>query len=273
MDDLAGQTAVVTGAASGIGSALARAFAAEGMRVVCADIDFDGAVATVAELEGTDSVAVGCDVSQFDDVEVVAATHPETGVLCLNAGVFQGGLAWERPLDDWQWVLDVNVWGVIHGIKAFVPRMIERGLRGHVVITASMAGHVATPGSAPYTASKFAAYAIAECLAHDLAMANADVGVSVLCPNVVSTEIHRAERNRPGGATEQTADASFVHDALRDAIDRIGADPSDVARRVVDAVRHDQFLVLTDDGDAEQIRRHADALCALQLPAIGRFGF
>ena len=142
-----------------------------------------------------------CDVSDADAVEALAATTYErfgaAHLVCANAGVFQGGISWERSVEDWQWVLGVNLWGVIHAVKAFVPRMIEGGDEGHVVVTSSMAGLACAAFSGPYQTSKFGAYAVAESLAHDLRASGIPIGVSALCPGAVNTRIAGSTRNRP----------------------------------------------------------------------------
>src|SRR6202011_913903 len=159
-------------------------------------------------------------------------------VVCNNAGVFQGGLLWQRSDADWEWTLGVNVYGIIHGIRSFVPRMLAQGGDGHVVNTASMAGLVTAAYSGPYTTSKFAAVALSESLAHDLRAVGASIGVSVLCPSAVNTRIAESTRNRATTvATEAEApDAHFVEQALRD-LTSGGLDPGTVAGMVVDAIR------------------------------------
>jgi NAD(P)-dependent dehydrogenase (short-subunit alcohol dehydrogenase family) len=174
--DLTGKTAVVTGAGSGIGRSLARRLAEEGMRVVLADVEEEALFTAVGELGG-DVVGMAADVTSFEDVEALAsmafATFGAVDVLCNNAGVFQGGLLWDCSDADFEWTLGVNLWGILHGIRAFVPRMLAAGTEGHVVNTISMAGLASTPFSGPYNVSKFAAMAATECLAHDLATTGA----------------------------------------------------------------------------------------------------
>jgi NADP-dependent 3-hydroxy acid dehydrogenase YdfG len=170
MEQLEGKVAVVTGAGSGIGQALVRRFAAEQMRVVAADIEAAALAATVDGLAGTSTFIA--DVADFDDVDALAEhayeTFGATDVLCNNAGVFAGGLMWERPPSDFAWTLGVNLWGILNGIRAFVPRMLAAGTAAHIVNTVSMAGICTNAFSGPYTVSKFAAQAATECLAHDL---------------------------------------------------------------------------------------------------------
>jgi NAD(P)-dependent dehydrogenase (short-subunit alcohol dehydrogenase family) len=198
---LGGKVAVVTGAGSGIGRELAVACAREGMNVVLADIDEPGMAATRAQFPDAAALQLRCDVSKAGELESLAAqTWQRFGACHLlfnNAGVAVTGPAWSAPLEDWKWVLDINLMGVVHGIRAFVPRMLEQGSEGHVVNTASVAGFLSLPGSAVYCVSKHAVVTLSECLLHDLKVAGAKIGVSVLCPAFVNTGIADSERHRP----------------------------------------------------------------------------
>jgi NAD(P)-dependent dehydrogenase (short-subunit alcohol dehydrogenase family) len=277
MDQLAGKVAVVTGAGSGIGRALALALSEEEVRVVVADVQDDALAKTMAQLAevGGDATAHVTDVSRYDDVTALAdhayATFGAVDVLCNNAGVFAGGVLWERPASDFEWALGVNLWGILHAARAFVPRMIEQGTEGHIVNTVSMAGLCTTPYTAAYDVSKFAALAATECLAHDLAMSGAPIKVSMLCPGSVDTEIGHAERNRPEHlAAAVTPDAEFVTQALVD-LNANGLDPTVVAGMVIDAVRAGRFFVPTNASHAPQMRERLDALLAGNLPPIPTF--
>lgn len=253
MEEIRGRVAVVTGAGSGIGRALAHCFASQGMSVVLADIDSDGLAATVAQLEvdGAEVLTVPTDVSDPVQVEALAeASFDRFGtvhVVCNNAGVGTPGLLWEFPVEEWRWILGVNLFGVVHGIRAFVPRLVEQG-EGHVVNTASTAGLISGPFAGPYSASKHAVVSISETLALDLQAIGSPVGVSVLCPGFVRTPILVNSANRrPAGPYDVPADTplgAFFH-AFSQMVDA-GMDPATVAAMVLDAIVSRRFYVLTD---------------------------
>jgi NAD(P)-dependent dehydrogenase (short-subunit alcohol dehydrogenase family) len=278
MRDHAGRTAVVTGAASGIGRSLARRFAHEKMTVGLADVErraLDEAAAEVGGLNDGNAIAVVTDVSDPEAVEALAArAFADCGavhVLCNNAGVFQGGLLWECTQSDFDWTLGVNLWGILHAARAFVPRMLERGDEAHIVNTVSMAGLATTAYCAPYEVSKFAAAAATECLAHDLASQGAPIKVSLLCPGSVDTEIARSRRNRPERfAGGQSAAAAFVEEALAGTTAG-GAQPDAVADLVLEAIREETFLVPTTGSYRRQILDRANALADRKLPPSASF--
>ncbi|HEX7166816.1 MAG TPA: SDR family NAD(P)-dependent oxidoreductase [Acidimicrobiales bacterium] len=256
MDALAGKVAVVTGAASGIGRATAEAFAREGMKVVLADVDETALGKAVAELgeAGHTVVGVPTDVSDGDAMVALAdRAVDELGgvhVVHLNAGVATGGPMWTLTERDWQWTLGVNLWGVIHGIRAFVPRLVEQG-EGHVVNTASMAGLTSAPFLGPYNVSKHGVVTLSETLHKELTMLGHGVGVSVLCPGWVNTGIGESSRNRPEALQNAATDGGAGADlgelgsgALKSILES-GLQPADVAAHVVDAVKSDRFYVLT----------------------------
>ena len=270
ISDLNGKTAVITGAGSGIGRALVQRCVEAGMKVVAADIEQDALDAT-CELAGGETLAVKTDVSDGVQVHRLAdrayEAFAEVHLVCNNAGVFQAGLLWERTVEDWEWVLGVNVWGIIHGIRAFVPRMIAQGVEGHVVNTASLAGIASNAFSGPYNVSKFAAVALSESLAHDLAATGATIGASVLVPGSVNTRIADSHRNRPSSLAPGMGaeDAAFVDKSLAD-MTSTGADPRHVADLVLGAVRSGQFVIPTTAGYDDQVRHRADALLRREAP-------
>lgn len=278
MERLEGATAVITGAASGIGRALARACGAAGMRVAAADIEagpLDETVTLVRDA-GAEAIGVRVDVADAASVRALAATvDRELGgadLLCNNAGVFAGGTIWSEPIADYEWVLGVNFYGILHGIQAFVPGMLERGRPGHVVNTVSAAGMFPSAFSAPYTASKFAAFAVTECLAGELAAAGAPIGVTVLCPGAVHTGIATSGRNRAddGDAPAPDPARDLVDEALADLTAR-GRPPEEVATMVLDAVRTGRYLQLTHDGYVGALRTRTDELLAGGVPVLPYF--
>jgi NAD(P)-dependent dehydrogenase (short-subunit alcohol dehydrogenase family) len=275
VQDFSGKTAVITGAAGGIGRGLAVAFAREGARVVAVDLDREGLDGTAALVRdaGVEVMVDVVDVRDGDGLAALAATVDDrfggTDVLCNNAGVFRGGVVWQSPIEDWEWVFSINLYGVIHGLRAFVPRMIAHGREAHIVNTASMAGLVATGMSGIYTVSKFAVEALSEVLANDLRNAGAPIGVSVLCPSSVATQIAASQRNRevvPGPVDDADAIEKILGDFCGQGIDPMGVGPM-----VVDAVRRGQFVIGTRDTLPEFVRVRAEALQRYELPPFQMF--
>jgi NAD(P)-dependent dehydrogenase (short-subunit alcohol dehydrogenase family) len=263
-----GKVAVVTGAGSGIGRAMVAHFVERGMSVAAADIDAAAAAETAA-LAGGDVISMGVDVSDAAAVEALAdAAYGEWGavhLLCNNAGVFQAGLSWQRSIEDWEWAFGVNLWGIIHGVKAFVPRMLAGGEDGHVVNTSSVAGFVAAPYSGPYNVSKVAAFSMSETLAHDLAAVGAGIGASVLCPSSIRTGIAHTDRLRPGGPSDEGDDAALVRDSLFQ-ITETGIDPAEVPPIVLAGIEAGDFLIATKPSYRAQIQTRYDALLERRLP-------
>lgn len=254
MKDFAGKVAVVTGAASGIGRALADRFAAAGMQVVLADVERQALAEACEELAATGArvLPVPTDVSQAGSVEALARAALDTfgavHVLCNNAGVATAGPTWEHTLADWQWLLGVNLWGVIHGVRTFVPIMLRQDTDCHVVNTASMAGLIAGPFMSMYNVAKFGVVALSETLHHELALQQAKVKVSVLCPGFVNTRIMDSERNRPAALVNATAvvppEAEVMQQAARQLL-AAGLPPARVAECVFEAIRDERLYVLT----------------------------
>ncbi len=263
MAHLEGKVAVVTGAASGIGRALAERFARERMKVVLADIE-EGPLAVARDAlakGGAEVIAVRTDVSRGEEVEALAQRTFEAfgtaHVVCNNAGVGVGGSAWQIDPADWNWILGVNLWGVVHGIRAFVPRMVEQE-EGHVVNTASIAGLTSAPGMSAYSATKHAVIAVSECLHHDLAVATGGkVRVSVVCPGWVRTNIADSERNRPPSLYPRASRAPSPRDRrIRESMKATiaaGIAPEDVAESVLRAIIENRFWVLTHPKTLEAV--------------------
>lgn len=251
MQNLEAKTALITGGASGIGFALARALLAEGANVVIADVDQAALDAAIPQLQASDAKVMGVkfDVTNRQEFARVAdEIEAEMGpvhILCNNAGVHRGGGLDAVAYDDWDWVLGVNIGGVVNGLQTFIKRMLAHGEEGHIVNTASMAGMVTGPGLGVYSASKFAVVGLTEALRLDLARTK--IGVSVLCPGMVSTNIFESERNRPDQfATEDegaNAAASEHTEVMKMLAAATGIAPDDVARCVIEGIKNDKFYL------------------------------
>lgn len=255
----AGQTAVITGAGSGFGLELARLGAAKGLNLVIADVQQDALDAAKAELKGLGAkvVALRSDVSRANDVEALATICQERfGVPHLvinNAGVAIGGLVWEHTTSDWEWVLGVNLWGVIHGVRVFTPLMLEAARKdpqwqGHIVNVASMAGLLNSPNMGAYNVSKHAVVSLTETLFQDLALVTDQVHASVLCPYFVPTGIHQSHRNRPvelRGEGKPTPSQIIAQAMSTKAVTSGRVSATEVAQLVFNAVEQNQFYVYT----------------------------
>lgn len=268
MQEFEGRTAFITGGASGIGLAMARRFAAEGMKIVIADIEQGALDAAVEDLKGRNADVLGILLDVRDRAafaaaaEQVRATFGDVHVLCNNAGVGAGGPILEQSYKDWDWTLGVNLDGVVNGLQTFLGDMVAHGEPAHVVNTASLAGIFGAPRMAAYCASKFAVVGLSESVLHDLA--ETQVKVSVLCPGFVKTNIFESQRNRPeelqndAAPRERTAEQEAMLTAAMDN----ALDPDEVAECVLDAIRADRFWIFTHPDARDGARLRAEAMLA-----------
>ena len=277
MKNLTGKTALITGGASGIGLAIGRRLAESGMKIALADIETPILEEAVSELKELNYEAIGiqCDVSDLDSMKgmksQIAETFGNPELICLNACVGFGASISEATIGDWEWVIGVNLWGIINGLNLFLPALREMD-EGHVVITASIAGHVSTPNLGPYNATKFAAVTIAETLHHELRADNSAVGVSCLCPGFVATNIFNSERNRPENFVKDSSfdlsDADLLQrEAFIEWINANAKQPSEVAELVYEAISNDKFWIFTDDQHIGAVNsRHSSIITGDELP-------
>lgn len=249
MQELKGKTTVITGAGSGFGREFALACAAEGMNLVLADLKHDGLEATAALLDADTPVLLKtCDVAKPEQVEALATAARErfgnVHLLFNNAGVAVTGPVWTATLEEWRWVMDVNLMGVVHGLRSFTQAMIDSGEACHIVNTASAAGHLSVPGSSIYCVSKHGVVTLSECLHHELGMLKTNVGVSVLCPAFVPTGIADSENLRPQDAPKNPHPMTKSSDAMtKQAVASGRLSAADVARITLDAVKAKRFYV------------------------------
>ena len=279
MKNFRDRVAVVTGAASGIGLALAERFSAEGMKVVMADIEA-GALATQSERlrrDGATVLPIRVDVSQPGDVERLAdetyAAFGAAHVVCNNAGVAVIGAVHEHTLADWQWVINVNLWGVIHGVRVFLPRMLAGGDEGHFVNTASMAGLTTAPFMSVYDVTKHGVVALSESMYKELAVTGAPIGVSVVCPGLINTNIMRSSRNRPESLAEEGKTGPMAQAFGQALSDRLagGYPPSEVAEQVIAGIREGRFYVVPAQPEVKgNIAIRAQDLLELRNPTLRR---
>jgi NAD(P)-dependent dehydrogenase (short-subunit alcohol dehydrogenase family) len=271
--------AVVTGAASGIGLALAERFAAEGMKVVMADIEAAPLTAAADGLrrQGAAVLATRVDVSSPDDVERLARESYQAfgaaHVVCNNAGVAVIGAVHEHTLADWQWVVNVNLWGVIHGVRAFLPRMLAGGDEGHIVNTASMAGLTTAPFMSVYDVTKHGVVALSEAMYKEAQVTGSPIGVSVVCPGLIDTNIMRSSRNRPEALAERGKAGPMAQAFGQSLSDRLtgGYPPSEVAEQVVQGIREGRFYIVPAQPEVKDgIAIRAQDLLELRNPTLRR---
>ena len=288
MQEFEGKVAVVTGAASGIGRAMADRFAEAGMKVVLGDVEeqaLDRAVTAMRQAEH-DVIGVLCDVSTEAGVQNLADRALEAyggvHILCNNAGVVVGGsivgdrdqYIWEQPLSDWQWTLDVNLWGVIHGVRIFTPIMLAQDEPGHIVNTSSTAGLTTGGTLGVYGVSKHGVTRLTEALYFHLRDAGAQIGCSLLCPGGVRTQIAAASRNRPDERLEHDIhrlDAAETDQRSNDWATRIGEtgqDPAEIAEKVFAAINDDQFYILTHETQDPSLRMRFANILARRNPEV-----
>ena len=282
MKEFADRVAVVTGAASGIGRALAERFAAAEMKVVLADVEAEALRAAEQDLkaQGADVLGVVTDVSKADQVENLAQRSLDAfggvHIVCNNAGVGAGGVTWSHPLKDWEWVIGVNLWGVIHGVRTFVPIMMEQGSEGHIVNTASMAGLVSGPFMSIYDVTKHGVVTLSESLHYELMMQAAQVKVSVLCPGFVRTNILDSERNRPAElqTPEQEGDEAgqAMSQTFRQFVEQ-GMPPAELAEKVFAAIQDEKFYILPHPELLETVRSRMEDILAQRNPTLAMPGF
>ena len=272
MKDFKGKTAVITGAASGIGYALAEKFANEGMNIVLADIEQDALEIAVKKISdiGVESFGINIDVMHKDSVEHLfnesIKAFSKVHILCNNAGVASTVVAdgiWELDEKDWDWVLGVNFYGTLYGIQSFVPHMINHKEEGHVLNTISLAGIL--PGEAIYGVSKHAALALSESLWQGLKNIKSKIGASVLCPGFVNTNIIESNRNRPDHLSSSNK-TNFILKKLASSVLKRGKEPNEIADTTFDAIKQNNFYILPHTSYDEMIKERFSRILARTEP-------
>jgi len=274
MKEFKGKTAVVTGAASGIGYALAKSFAQEKMNVVLADIEQDALDAAVTKISNLDVEAVGIAVDVMDKNSVQSLAKQSIDafgnihILCNNAGVAPPAIdeaIWDHDMSDWDWVMGVNFYGVLYGIQSFLPHMIEHQEEGHVLNTVSMAGILGLEGS--YGVSKFAALSLSEGLFQSLKKINSKIGASVLCPGFVATNIIDSQRNRPEHLASDKK-SNFLLKQLASSVLKRGKKPDEIATRAIEAIQANNFYILPHPVYDERVKDRYERILARTEPEI-----
>ena len=280
MQDFEGKVAVITGGASGLGLAMAQRFGAAGMNVVIGDIETGALADAEASLQAAGVEVVGhrADVAQSSDLEALAdAAYERFGavhILANNAGVGGSpGAMWELSDADWRWVIDVDLWSVVHGVRAFVPRMISGGEEGHIINTASVAGLISGAVGGPYTVAKFGVVALSEQLYFELGRAEHPIGVSVLCPGFVNTRIYDSGRNRQESYGQPANEQSPEREELREALEAMREtmiQPETIGDRVFDAVVQNQLYIVEPGSEtvSEAIQRRLDHVSDRSNPLV-----
>jgi NAD(P)-dependent dehydrogenase (short-subunit alcohol dehydrogenase family) len=274
MKEFEGKVAVITGGASGIGRALSERFARAGMKIVLADVEPEALERAAREIgaTGAQTLAVRTDVSKGADVEALAqATLDRFGkvhIVCNNAGVAVSAPCWTHTVADWEWLLGVNLWGVVHGIRVFTPILLSQGEDGHIVNTGSVAGLMSGPGMGIYNVTKHSVVTLSETLYQELAMMGSRVGVSVLCPGFVKTRIFESARNRPDhlAATAPRMEGSPDLEQMGRLLLAGGLEPSVIAERVFDAVASKRFYILPHPEFKERIKARLEDILAERNP-------
>lgn len=280
MKSFAGGTAVVTGGASGLGLAMATRFAEAGMNIVLGDIESEPLAMAEASIaaKGVKVMPVRTDVAKQDEVQALAdAAYERFGkvnILCNNAGVGGSpGAMWELTEEDWKWVIDVDLWSVIHGVRSFVPRMIESGEEAHVVNTASVAGLVSGAVGGPYTVAKFGVVALSEQLYYELGRAGHNVGVSVLCPGFVNTNIYDSGRNRQteyGESANTPTPEAEQRRAMLNAMRNTMMQPEEIGQLVFEAVSSRNLYIIPTGSEALEngVRMRLENVVERRNPAV-----
>lgn len=278
MREVEGKVAVVTGAASGIGFGMSKVFADAGMKIVMADVEEEALANAAGALRnaGADVLDVITDVSSADNLEELRdkafGKYQRVNVLCNNAGVAGGGgPLWQTTANDWEWVIGVNLMGVVHGVQAFTQAMIDSAEEGHIVNTSSVLGLSTGPGSI-YNVTKHAVTRLSEGLYYELKAADTKIGVSVLCPGMIATNIISSDRNRPAALTtdietERTSAGAEMRSVMQDRFLTDGMPPEEVGRIVLDGIQSDRFYLLTHEDVKERLKRRIDSILNDENPA------
>jgi NAD(P)-dependent dehydrogenase (short-subunit alcohol dehydrogenase family) len=274
VQDLKDRVAVITGAASGIGRAMAQRCAAEGMRLVLADVEPAPLLQFTEELRAkrVDAISERVDVSKPEDLERLATkAYDEFGaahLLCNNAGVFPPGApVWREPADTWHWVLNVNFFGVLYGVQAFVPRMLKAGHEAHIVNTASLAGLTTRPLMSAYNVSKHSVVALSECLYAEMQLTTEKIHVSVLCPAWAKTRLAESARNKPEGVVADPSASFGFYSTLKHVVEQ-GARPEEIVDAMIEAIRANQFWILTHPQFDGSIRERFESMLSRTNPSV-----